>query len=156
MYFSYTPSPPSTSYYSSSTMEIPSISSSRPQSPSCAFPSWPRRSSMKSESGEQSHVSSSFSDEELSFGLYPSVFDDAQEDCMPLATLHRSTSRSMCEPQCVVIDSGALMCELIAQHAQGETVNKEKSKKRAHGSRKSRHISTTSSKHMSPIMEADE
>ncbi|PQE05211.1 hypothetical protein CJF30_00010169 [Rutstroemia sp. NJR-2017a BBW] len=156
MYFSYTPSPPSTSYSSSSAMEIPATSSSRPQSPSCAYPSWPRRSSMNSESGEQSHVSSSFSDEELSFGLYPSVFDDAQEDCTPLTTPHRSPSGSMCEPQFVVVDNGALMRELIAQHAAEKAAKKEKSKKRAHGSRKSRHSSTTSSKHMSPILEAVE
>ncbi|APA15484.1 predicted protein [Sclerotinia sclerotiorum 1980 UF-70] len=168
MYFSYTPSPPSTSYSTSSAMEIPSSSSSRPQSPSCAFPSWPRRSSMNStnsidaQTQNYSYTSSAFSDEELSCGLYPSVFEE--EDCSPLATPNiRSPSGSMCEPQYVVVDNAALMRELIAQHAAEKAKKKEKAaaekSKKRHGSssRKSRHSSgANSSKHMTPIAEVGE
>lgn len=167
MYFSYTPSPPSTSY-STSAMEIPSSSSSRPQSPSCAYPSWPRRSSMNSESSldalasQNTYTSSAFSDEELSCGLYTSVFEE--EDCSPLATPNvRSPSGSMCEPQYVVVDNAALMRELIAQHAAEKAKKKEKAaaekSKKRHGnsSRKSRHSSgANSSKHMTPIAEVGE
>ncbi|KAF7950528.1 hypothetical protein EAE96_007810 [Botrytis aclada] len=166
MYFSYTPSPPSTSY-STSAMEIPSSSSSRPQSPSCAYPSWPRRSSMNSndsidaQTQNYSYTSSAFSDEELSCGLYTSVFEE--EDCSPLATPNvRSPSGSMCEPQYVVVDNAALMRELIAQHAAEKAKKREKAaekSKKKHGSssRKSRHSSGAhSSKHMTPISEVGE
>ncbi|KAI9645093.1 hypothetical protein NHQ30_005827 [Ciborinia camelliae] len=170
MYFSYTPSPPSTSYSSSSAMEIPSSSSSRPQSPSCAYPSWPRRSSMNTRTessldalaSQNSYTSSAFSDEELSCGLYTSVFEE--EDCSPLATPNvRSPSGSMCEPQYVVVDNAALMRELIAQHAAEKAKKREKAaveknkKRHGSGSRKSRHSSgATSSKHMTPIAEVGE
>lgn len=151
MYFSFSPSPPSTSY-STSAMDIPSSSSSRPQSPSCAYPSWPRRASLSSNSSCEEMSSTSFiiSDEEL----FPSVFDDADHDCTPPTTPNSSRSPAspnmMCEAR-IVVDNGTLMRELIAQ----EKAKKERRRRRSSSSKKSR-SGSGASKHMSPILEAGE
>ncbi|KAK2627979.1 hypothetical protein QTJ16_002625 [Diplocarpon rosae] len=153
MYFALAPSP-STSYstmsYASAPMDIPSASSSRSQSTSCAFPSWPRRSSLSSNSscGDEPQSSSFIiSDEEL----FPCVFDDAEHDCTPIAT--PNISRSPASPHRmgearIVVDNGSLMRELMAQ----EKAKKERRRRRSSSSKKSR-SGSGSSKHMSPILE---
>lgn len=157
MYFSFSPSPPSTSYstmsYSTAPMDIPSTSASRPQSPSCAYPSWPRRSSLSSNSTcDDEPQSSSFiiSDEEL----FPCVFDEAEQDCSPLATPNSSRSPAspnmICEAR-IVVDNGSLMRELVTQ----EKAKKEQRRRKSSSSKKSRSGSATS-KHMSPILEVVE
>lgn len=144
MYFSYSPSP-STSY-STSPMDIPSSSSSRPQSPSCAFPSWPRRASLSmSNHGDEHSSSFIISDEEL----FPLVFDDTDRDCTPPATPNSSRSPASPSRMCdIVVDNGSLMRELMAQ----EKTKKERRRRKSTSSKKSR----SSSKHMSPILEVVE
>lgn len=149
MYFSLSPAS-ATSSYSTLPMEIPSTSSSsRTQSPSCAFPSWPRRSSLSSNSSnEDSSCSSYISDEEL----FPCVFDDAEQDITPPVTPH--TSRSPASPSRIheariVVDAGAFMRQLVAE----EKAKKERRRRKS--SKKSR-SGSGASKHMSPILEAGE
>jgi hypothetical protein len=155
MYFSYSPSPSRSSYNTTSPMDIPSTSSSRPQSPSCAYPSWPRRSSLDSESSSEdrnSTPSSFISDDDLE-DIFPAVFDDAEQDCTPIASPYGNrspeTSSSMHQAQ-VVVDTGALMRELIAQEKAKKA---RKRRSRSSSSRKSRN---ETSKHMSPILEVGE
>lgn len=151
MYFTYSPS--SATSYGSSPVEIPS--SARTASSSCIYSSWPRRSSLNSNSctgdEEPAHATSYISDDDL----FPSVFDDSADDCSPLHSPQngRSPAASMsmaamvCEAQ-VVVDNGALMRELVAQHAKEQAAKKERKRRR---SRKQ-----TASKKMSPIPEAGE
>jgi len=154
MYFSFSPSPPATSY-STAPMNIPSSSSARPQSPSCAYPSWPRRSSLSSNSGssfeDEAHSSSFITDEEL----FPCVFDDAEQDCTPPATPSLSRSPAspnmMCEAR-VVVDNGSLMRELVAQ----EKAKKERRRRKSSSSSRKSRSSSATSKHMSPIQEVVE
>lgn len=149
MYSPYLPSPLSTSY-STTPMDIPSSSRSHSQSPSCAYPSWPRRSSLSSESsrGDQGQVSSYISDDDL---LFPCVFEDAE--CTPLATPSSNPSPSsvaMMPDAHVVLDTGALMRQLIAE----EKAKREKRRRGSRSARKSR--SGSSEKQMSPIQEVGE
>jgi len=147
MYFSYSPASSPTSSYSIAPMEIPSSSSSRPQSPSCAYPSWPRRASLSSNSSHGDEDSSSFiiSDEEL----FPLVFDDADRDCTPPQTPYSSRSPASPSRMCdIVVDNGSLMRELMTQ----EKTKKERRRRKSTSSKKSR----SSSKHMSPILEVVE
>jgi hypothetical protein len=152
MYFSFSPSP-SRSSYTTAPIDLPS-SNSRPQSPSCAFPSWPRRSSLSSNSSSDDNPSSFISDDDLE--LFPSVFDDADADCTPIATPYttRSPGEASDAPHYTVVDTAALMRELVRE----EKAKKEKEKKRrsraASGRKSSR--SSSSGKHMSPIIEAPE
>ncbi|KAE8453529.1 hypothetical protein EG329_010390 [Mollisiaceae sp. DMI_Dod_QoI] len=149
MYFSFSPSPPSTSY-STAPMEIPSSSRSRPQSPSCAYPSWPRRASLSSNSSDEDHQSSSFiiSDEEL----FPDVFDDAEQDCTPPATPHSGRSPASPSMLCdMVVESGSLMRQLMAE----EKAKRERRRRKSSASKKSR-SGSGASKHMSPILEVGE
>jgi len=131
-------------------MDIPSTSSSRPQSTSCACPSWPRRSSLSSNPGTEDRATSYLSDDDLE-DFFPCVFDDAEQDCTPPITPYATRSlevASSIQAQ-VVVDTGALMRELIAQ----EKAKKERKLRRRSGSsRKSR----SGTKHMSPILEAGE
>jgi hypothetical protein len=147
MYFSYSPSPNSS--YATAPMEIPSTSSSRPASPSCAYPSWPRRSSLSSDSSTEERATSYISDDDLE-DLFPCVFDDAAQDCTPpitpFATRSPEASAAMHH---VVVDTGALMRQLIAE----EKAKKERKQRRRSGSsRKSRSVP----KQMSPILEVGE
>ncbi|KAH8684529.1 hypothetical protein BGZ60DRAFT_426902 [Tricladium varicosporioides] len=151
MYFSISPSAPSTSYSTASPMDIPT--STRSQSQSCAYPSWPRRSSLSSNSGSDEYHNCSFiiSDEEL----FPGVFEDADSDYSPLSTPSSNTSRSpasptiMREPQMqMVVDHGTLMRELVAQEKM------EKRRRKAKSMSKKSRSSSGSSKRMSPIQEA--
>lgn len=149
MYFSYSPSPPSTSY-SVSAMDIPTSSnSSRPHSPSCAYPSWPQGSSLSSNTGCSASQSTSFiiSDEEL----FPAVFDRDSEDCTPPTT--PSVSRSPASPSAMyeprVVDHGSLMRDLMAQ----EKAKKEKRRQQKSRSGSSKKSRSESNKHMSPILE---
>lgn len=151
MYFSFSPSPPSTSY-ATMPMEIPSSSKSRPQSPSCAYPSWPRRSSLSSNSSSDDDAQSTsfiISDEEL----FPCVFDEAEQDCTPPAT--PSCSRSPASPSMMcemVVETGSLMRHLVAE----EKAKKERRRRRSTSSKKSRSGSGASKGHMSPIQEVVE
>jgi len=158
MYFSYSPASSPVTSYTTAPMEIPSSSTrSQQSSSSCAYPSWPRRSSLSSNSSsssadEEAPASSYISDDDL----FPSVFDDNEGDCTPLHSPNagRSPSASMsrmCEQQ-IVVDNGALMRELMAQHAREQALKKDKKRRR---SRKSSN-GTTASKRMSPIPEAGE
>jgi hypothetical protein len=155
MYFSISPSAPSTSYSTSSAMDIPS-SGSRSSQASCAFPSWPRRSSLSSNtSADEEYHNHSFiiSDEEL----FPCVFDDAEQDCTPPATPSSNSSRSPASPMCeqqIVVDHGSLMRDLIAQE-RAKVEKRERKRRRSGGSKNSR-SGSGSSKHMSPIQEAVE
>lgn len=151
MYYSISTSPTSSSY-STSPMDIPSSSSSRPQSPSCAYPSWPQRASLSSSSSHNAGgYCSSFiiSDEEL----FPSVFDDAEQDCTPPATpsSSRSASPSLIYDANIVVSNGSFMRELVAQ----EKAKKERRRRKSSSSRKSR-TESGASKHMSPIQEVVE
>jgi len=149
MYFSFSPSPPATSY-NTLPMDIPSTSSSRPQSPSCAFPSWPRRSSLDSnEDRETSYASSYISDADLE-DFFPCVFEE-QHDFTPLATPSRSPEFR----EQVIVDTGAMMRELIAQEKAKKEKERER-RRRKSGPKKSRSGSGASNKHMSPIAEAGE
>ncbi|TVY78304.1 hypothetical protein LSUE1_G006955 [Lachnellula suecica] len=154
MYFSISPSAPSTSYSTSSPMDIPS--SGTKSSPSCAFPSWPRRSSLSSNSSsDEEYHNHSFviSDEEL----FPCVFDDVEQDITPLATPSSNASRSPASPmreQHIVVDHGTLMRELIAEE-KAKMERRERRRRRSGSSKKSR-SGSGSSKHMSPIQEAGE
>ncbi|CZT02693.1 hypothetical protein WAI453_002170 [Rhynchosporium graminicola] len=151
MYFSFSPSPPATSY-ATAPMAIPSASSSRPQATSCAYPSWPRRSSLSSNSSgeDEAHSSSFITDEEL----FPCVFDDAELDCTPPTTPSLSRSPAspnmMCEAR-LVLDKGSMMRQLVAE----EKAKKERRPLKRSSSRKSR-SSSASSKRMSPIQEVVE
>lgn len=145
MYFSFSPSPPSTSY-TTAPMDIPSTSSSRPQSPSCAYPSWPRRSSLSSNSSTEERATSFISDDDLE-DLFPLVFDDSEHDCTPPTTPFANHSPDI-QAQ-VVVDTGALMRDLIAQE---KAKRERKSRRRSGSSKKSR----SGTKHMSPILEAGE
>lgn len=151
MYFSISPSAPSTSY-STAPMDIPSSNSRSSQSPSCAYPSWPRRSSLSndnsSDSGHYHNRSFIISDEELFLG----VFDDS-ELSSPADTPNSNASRSPAslEPAQMIVDHGTLMREVIAQEKM------ERRRRRAKAAaKKSRSGSATSSKKMSPIQEAGE
>ena len=152
MYYSFSPSP-SWSSYTTAPIDMPSSSGSRPQSPSCAYPSWPRRSSLSSNSSNDDHndpPSSFISDDDLSF---PPVFDDTDQDCTPIASPY--AARSPGEPagaqHQVLVDTQALMRELVKE----EKAKKEKKRRNrgSGGSRKSR--SSSSGEHMSPIQEAN-
>ena len=148
MYFSLPTSLHSTSY-STSPMEIPSSSSSREQSPSCAYPSWPRRESLSNSShADEYSQSSSFiiSDEEL----FPLVFDE--RDCSPPSTPNSSRSPASPSRFCeIVVDNGSLMRELMVQE---QTKKERRRRKSSSSSKKSR--SGSNSKHMSPILEVVE
>ena len=147
MYFSYSPSPPSTSY-TMMPMDIPSKSTTtRPQSPasSCAFPSWPQRSSLSSEGKQEERVSSFISDDDLE-DLFSCAFDHRQST--PLTTPSRTPLTHTPEAQ-VVVDTGAMMRQLIAE----EKAKKERrARRRSSTSKKSRSGSNTSNR-MSPICE---
>lgn len=148
----------SLSGYATSPMEIPSSSHSRPQSPSCAYPSWPRRASLSSNSSSSSseeddryHQSSSFiiSDEEL----FPDVFDDA--DCTPPATPHSHSSRSPASPSMLcdmVVENGSFMRQLMVE----EKTKKERRRRKSSSSSKKSRSGSGTSKHMSPILEVGE
>jgi len=146
MHFSFSPSPPGTSY-TTLPMDIPSTSSSRPQSPSCAFPSWPRRASLDSnEDREGAHATSYISNDDLEDLFFPSVFEE--QDSTPLATPSRTPDLQ----EQVIADTGAMMRALIAQ----EKARKERRRRKTSSGKKSRSSSGTSQKHMSPIAEVGE
>lgn len=157
MYFSISPSAPSTSYSTSSPMDIPTSGSK--SSPSCAYPSWPRRDSLSSNtSADAEYHNHSFviSDEEL----FPMVFDEAENDCTPPMTPSSNSSRSPASPMCeqnIVVDHGTLMRELIAQEkAKMEKRERRRRRSGSASSRKSSRSGSNSSKRMSPIQEAAE
>lgn len=148
MYFSFSPSPPCTSY-TTSPMDIPTTSASRPQSPSCAFPSWPRRASLSSGSSCDERATSYISDDDLE-DLFPCTFDEAEQDCTPSSSpAHRSINPPSAQEAQVVVDTGALMRELIAQ----EKAKRERKQRRRSGSPRKLRNGT---KQMSAILESGE
>jgi hypothetical protein len=158
MYFPFSPSP-SRSSYTTAPMDMPTASSARPLSPSCAYPSWPRRSSLSSNSSSEDQIetpSSFISDDDLE-DLFPSVFDDADQDCTPIATPYatRSPGEGASIQHQTAVDTHALMRELVKQEkAKREKEKKRRSRTSSSSSRKSR--SGSSEKHMSPILEVNE
>lgn len=150
MVFAYSPSSPSTSYSTTSAMEIPTSSRSRSLSPSCAYPSWPQGPSLTAGVGRRASESTSFiiSDEELFATM---DFEDSSRDCSPSPTTPH-TSRSPASPaglyeQRVAVDNGSLMREIAAQ----EKAKREQQRRRkASAMKKSR---SGSNKHMTPIVE---
>jgi len=148
MDFSLSPSPPSTFY--SAAMDVP-MSSSQQQSPSCAFPSWPRRSSLSSgstcEERTESQATSYISDDEL----FPCVFDDTEQDCYSPATPHTSRTLLSMDQQSQVADSAAFMRVLVAQY---ET--KAKKERSGHNKGSRRTSRTASNQHLTPIQEVGE
>lgn len=130
-------------------MDIPSSSRPRQQSPSCAYPSWPRRASLSSSSREEELQSSSFiiSDEEL----FPDVFDE--QDCTPPTTPHSSRSPASPSMLCdMVVDNRSLMRHLMAEE---KTKKERRGRRRSSSSKKSR-SGSGASKPMSPIQEVGE
>jgi hypothetical protein len=100
-------------------------------------------------------ASSFISDDDLE-DLFPAVFDDAEQDCTPVVTPlgPRSLDASPTLRQAqVVVDTGALMRELIAQE-KAKKERKRRSRSGSSSSKKSR--SGSSNKHMSPILEVVE
>lgn len=154
MYYAFSPSP-SRSSYTTAPIDMPS-SSSRPHSPSCAFPSWPRRSSLSSTSSNEDRDPPSLfiSDDDLE-DLFPSVFDDADTDCTPITSPY--APRSPGEPtgaahqHQVAVDSHALTRELIKE----EKAKKEKKLRRSRTSSSRRSRTSSSGKRMSPILETN-
>lgn len=142
MYFSFSPSPPCTSY-TSAPMEIPSTSSSRPQSPSCAFPSWPRRASLSSSSSGEERATSYISDDDLE-DLFPFVFGEIEPEQDSSSSVSPYVTPEV-EAQ-VAVDTGALMRELVAQE---KAKRERKQRRRSASPRKSR----SGTKHLSPILE---
>jgi hypothetical protein len=157
MYYSFSPSP-SRSSYTTAPIDMPPTSNARPLSPSCAYPSWPRRSSLSSNSSieDQSETPSSFiSDDDLE-DLFPSVFDDADQDCTPIATPYatRSPGEGASIQHQTAVDTHALMRELVKQEKAKREEKKRRSRTSSSSSRKSR--SSSSGKRMSPILEVNE
>jgi hypothetical protein len=101
---------------------------------------------LSSNSTTEERATSFISDDDLE-DLFPCVFDDSEHDCTPPATPFANRSPDV-QAQ-VVVDTGALMRELIAQ----EKAKKERKQRRRSGSSRKPHSGT---KHMSPILEAGE
>lgn len=122
-----------------------SRSAGRPVSQSCAYPSWPRRSSL---SGIAEEATSFISDDDL----FPDVFDDESGDCSPVATPHRATSPTVTMRNGEPISSSVLRHLLALQQNQNQQCYLPPTKpKKKRSSRKSRTSSL-----MSVIAEAPE
>jgi hypothetical protein len=134
-------SPRSTSYLTASPMDIPTSS----RSTTCAYPSWPRRSSLSSTSSDsESYHNHSFiiSDEELFAS--DDVFEDSPAST-PASDLSRSPAmnslstpyvaeaRSYMEEARYVVESGSLMREVVreekARRKRSVSVNSKKSRR---------------------------
>jgi len=149
MYFTSSPmASPASSIYSSYSMSSTSSSScdSRPQSPNCAYPSWPRRSSLSG--GVTEEPTSFISDDDL----FPDVFDDNESDCTPIASPCRSPPQtSMREAEII---SFTTIREMLAMQKQLE--GEKKKRKRRSSSSSSRKSKTGHAKTMSTIQEVGE
>jgi len=137
-------------------MDISTSSSTRPQTPTCAYPSWPRRSSLN-ECRDAEEATSYISDDDI----FPCVFDDSETDCAPVITpsASRSVSPSYMMREVQVVDNRALMRELLAQQQQRQQqqqqqqqTKKERRRRSSGSSRKLR----SANKPMSPIQEVGE
>ncbi|KAH8816317.1 hypothetical protein F5884DRAFT_217590 [Xylogone sp. PMI_703] len=157
MYYPYSPSPPSTSY-TTGAMEIPGSSSrSRSTSGSCAFPSWPRRSSLDSSAptspSEETLATSYISDEDL----FPCVFDESEPEYSPISTPNSILSPT--SPSAYLQEEEAAPAPafdfraLQQQYLKAMKAPKKEKKSRRSSSKKSR---GTVSRQMSPIMEVGE
>ncbi|RDW66125.1 hypothetical protein BP6252_09760 [Coleophoma cylindrospora] len=146
MSYSYSPSPPSTSYSSTPAMEIPSTSSARSisTSTSCAYPSWPRRASLSNNNSFET-ANSYISDDEL----FPLVFDDADTDsnASPMTSPTHSVASGADQLQ-----STLWMKELMAEEKARKHREREASKRRSRSSSSRKSRNSTSQK-MTPILE---
>jgi hypothetical protein len=140
MYFTFSPAPsPTNSIYSIYSVSPTSSSESTTQA-SCAYPSWPRRSSL-SGSDDEERATSFISDDDL----FPEVFDDSESDCTPVASPCQSPQNVMRETQLL---SRSTVRDLVAMQQKAQ----KKRRSSSSSSRKSRRCS----KPMSPIQEAVE
>jgi hypothetical protein len=148
MYFTSSPiASPASSIYSSYSMSSTSSSRDpRPQSPSCAYPSWPRRSSL--DGGVTDEPTSFISDDDL----FPDVFDDNDSDCTPVASPCRSPPQTTTRE--VEIISFTTIRQMLALQKQLEP--EKKRKKRRSSSSSSRKSRSGHAKPMSPIQETGE
>ncbi len=148
MFFTTSPtsSPGSSLYssYSSYSISPGPSSNSSSQGSLCAYPSWPRRSSL--DGAEVQEATSFISDDDL----FPEVFDENESDCTPIASPCRSPPQTTMEELEVV--SFTAVRNMLALHKELLPENKQRRKSRR-SSRKSR---SGHAKPMSPIQEAGE
>jgi len=154
-YFTFSPSgsqssSPAGSIYSTyssySISDAPSSAQSSNE-PSCAFPSWPRRSSLGGVATEAA-ATSFISDDDL----FPVVFDDNEADCTPLTSPCRSPLiTSMREPQLM---SPETFREFLVSASGTKEEKRPKTTKRRRSSRKSSSARSTT-RAMSPIKEVE-
>lgn len=147
MYYAVSPSSLGSSCSATSAMSIDIKSSRRsatPSSPSCAYPSWPRRASL---SGRAEEATSFISDDDL----FPDVFDDESGDCSPLATPYTATSPNVTTRNGEPISGSVLRHLLAVQKQQQCYIPPAKPKKKRSSSKKSKASSLT--KPMSVIAE---
>ena len=151
MFFTTSPtsSPGSSLYSSYSSYSISSTpsSDSSSQGSSCAYPSWPRRSSLDGAVSQET-ATSFISDDDL----FPEVFDENDSDCTPIASPCRSPPRTTMEELEVV--SFTAVRNMLAMHK--ELQPEKKRRKRRSSSSSSRKSRSGPAKPMSPIQEAGE
>jgi len=154
MYGYHSISPSSSVASSSSLTSGDATHTSDHTSASCAYPSWPRRSSLSS--GVTEEATSFVSDDDL----FVDVFDEESTDCSPLYTPNQANTPAVTTRYGDVISGSTLRHLLAAQKQQMQnqqcyipSTTKSKKKKRK-SSTKSRASSVT--KPMSVIVEAGE
>jgi hypothetical protein len=151
MFFTTSPtsSPGSSLYSSYSSYSISSIpsSDSSSQGSSCAFPSWPRRSSL--DGSETQEANSFISDDDL----FPEVFDENESDCTPITSPCRSPPHTTLEELEIV--SFTAVRNMLALHKELQPEKKQRRKRRSSSS-SSRKSRSGLAKPMSPIQEAGE
>lgn len=147
MYFTSSPlSSPASSIYSTYSVSSASSGESSSQGPSCAYPSWPRRSSLNGALEEE--PTSYISDNDL----FPDVFDDNESDCTPIASPCRSPPQvTMREAEIISFTTVRNMLAL-----QKELQPEKKKRKRRSSSSSSRRSRSGPAKQMSPILEVGE
>jgi hypothetical protein len=143
-----TSSPGSSLYssYSSYSISPTPSSDSSSQGSSCAYPSWPRRSSLDGAVAQE--PTSFISDDDL----FPEVFDENDSDCTPIASPCRSPPRTTMEELEIV--SFTAVRNMLALHK--ELQPEKKRRKRRSSSSSSRKSRSGPAKPMSPIQEAGE
>ena len=125
MFFTTSPtsSPGSSLYssYSSYSISPAPSSDSKSQGSSCAYPSWPRRSSL--DGSEAQEATSFISDDDL----FPEVFDENDSDCTPIASPCRSPPRTTMEELEVV--SFTAVRNMLALHKELQPEKKQEKEK---------------------------
>jgi hypothetical protein len=147
MYFTSSPlSSPASSIYSTYSVMSTSSSESNSRGPSCAYPSWPRRTSLNGSVVEE--ATSFISDDDL----FPEVFDDNESDCTPIASPCRSPPQTTVREAEII--SFTTIREMLA--LEKELQPEKKRRKRRSSSSSSRKSRSGPAKQMSPILEAGE